>query len=591
MKFLIFISIFLFCNNLLPNTILNDNVIGFKIENQITDINYPPIPPSLIKDKYFFGSIFIKQDFNNDGLADYFFTGTMKPENIKVTGEDVMGLCGGKKCKGNLTSPSLFLGLDDGRYLLSDELLIDNRVEPGQSLGRQILVADFNNDKIKDIFIADTAIGKQAQKGFRDTYFLSQSNGTWLESSETHLSKKNYVIFDHGAAVGDIDNDGDVDIVLSELKNKISCWINDGSGKMKLKKCGSIKNAFGIELGDIDNDGDLDLVYAGHENRGSTDTGIALNNGKGNFDQKIKLKMIPKWSTVPEVSLWDLDNDNDLDIVLSRSGILYVGVGVQILENLGNKKFRSQFYKLLEAPADYVPVHEGNEWNQYISNFLFKDFDLDGHDDILLVAPRNNHLHIGASIFKNQGNMTFIHIPYGHEGNKINILKEGKFISHLASVSILDNLTDIGDSKVKDFLELNNSIYFDSLNIEMIGASNLVMGDDYFIYDGLFSYDDVRFPVTLCVQYYKDFNFIGNFLSLNYGYGFAENKELKKYGTRYCGANKGFISHWELDEGYLKNDTDIYPFLIEIENKWDQIFKNLPLFGKLEKDEIISKWK
>ena len=90
---------------------------------------------------------------------------------------------------------------------------------------------------------------------------------------------------------------------------------------MKIKKCGSI-NAFGIELGDFDNDGDLDIVHAGHEYSG-TITGIALNNGKGKFKKKIKLP-VPEgnWGTVPEVSFWDLDNDGDLDIVVSRAGKL-----------------------------------------------------------------------------------------------------------------------------------------------------------------------------------------------------------------------------------------------------------------------------
>ena len=85
---------------------------------------------------------------------------------------------------------------------------------------------------------------------------------------------KIFKIFDHGGAIGDIDNDGDIDIVLTDLERVLRCLINDGTGKMKIKKCGSI-NAFGIELGDFDNDGDLDIVHAGHEYSG-TITGIAL---------------------------------------------------------------------------------------------------------------------------------------------------------------------------------------------------------------------------------------------------------------------------------------------------------------------------
>ena len=98
---------------------------------------------------------------------------------------------------------ALFLGDAKGKLTYAPELLIDKREDSGMSLGRQLLVADYNNDGILDFYIADTAVG--THNGFRDSYFLSQPNGTWLESSKTHLSHSNFVVFDHGGATGDID--------------------------------------------------------------------------------------------------------------------------------------------------------------------------------------------------------------------------------------------------------------------------------------------------------------------------------------------------------------------------------------------------
>ena len=43
---------------------------------------------------------------------------------------------------------------------------------------------------------------KNVRLKIQTNYFLSQQDGTWVESSETHLSKPNYTIFDHGGAVG-----------------------------------------------------------------------------------------------------------------------------------------------------------------------------------------------------------------------------------------------------------------------------------------------------------------------------------------------------------------------------------------------------
>ena len=262
---------------------------GYQIENKVFNINFPPFSPNVVRDKYWFGWFWTAQDFNNDGYLDYLYSGTMKPNNIEITGETTGGACGGKRCEGEMPGPTLFLGNKEGQYVLSSHLFIDNRDLSGQSLSRQNLVADFNNDGVLDLFIADHGVG--THKGIRDSYFLSQDDGTWVESSATHLSKSNYMIFDHGGAVGDIDNDGDIDIVLTELKNQLTCWINEGDGMMTYKVCGNI-HAFAIELGDMNGDGYLDLIHSGHEGGASTDTGIVLNDGNGNFKKRIGIPML-----------------------------------------------------------------------------------------------------------------------------------------------------------------------------------------------------------------------------------------------------------------------------------------------------------
>jgi len=67
---------------------------GFENENSNSEFLYPPISPAITRERYWFGHFWSNYDFNNDGLLDFVYTGTMNPDNVEVTGEDTAGLCG-----------------------------------------------------------------------------------------------------------------------------------------------------------------------------------------------------------------------------------------------------------------------------------------------------------------------------------------------------------------------------------------------------------------------------------------------------------------------------------------------------------------
>ena len=370
---------------------------------------------------YFYGRIWQIADYNNDGFSDVLYVGAMKPSNfISFTmfadeGDGEVECGDGDKCTGTQPLPSLFLGDADGNLTYSPHLLIDNREIPGMSLGGQLLVADYNNDDTLDFYITDTGIQDWAV-GYRDSYFLSQPDGTWLESSNTHFSNPNFKAYNHGGASGDIDNDGDMDVVYTEMNSwergtEFWCLMNDGKGFLKKRKCGGTF-AFGLELADMDGDGDLDALVGAIENEYSSNptaiTGIVWNNGKGFFPSYdvTRLQQYKKrWGGIPEVSASDLDNDGDLDIVYSRVGDLYVGTAIQIIENLGNKKFKDHgIFPLVEAPDDFIAVSVGNEWNDFIDSIKFRDVDGDGDLDVYLAG---DHLKTNGTVLLNNGNFNF----------------------------------------------------------------------------------------------------------------------------------------------------------------------------------------
>jgi hypothetical protein len=109
---------------------------------------------------------------------------------------------------------------------------------------------------------------------------------------------------------------------------------------------------------------------------------------------------------VPEVSAADLDNDGDFDIVYSRAGKLYVGTAIQIIENLGNKKFKDHgIFPLVVPPADFIPETEGNEWNDFIEDIRFRDLDKDGDIDLYLSSSMSRKTN--GMVLLNQGNFAF----------------------------------------------------------------------------------------------------------------------------------------------------------------------------------------
>ena len=355
---------------------------------------------------YYGGQFQYMADFNNDGNSDILYIGAIHPDNLSLLGDGTIG----KK-----PFPVLLLGDAKRKLKREDKLIIDNREDSGMSAGRQLLVADYNNDNILDFYIADHGSKSgEALTGHRDSYFLSQPNDTWVESSLTHLSHPNFVVYNHGAATGDIDNDGDMDVVFSDLNGQqvgtyLWCLMNDGTGFLKTRKCGGVWT-HALELADLNGDGYLDLILGGDAYDSSHDfTGIIFNDGKGNFSQS-KYTRLPqykkKWGNIPEASAADLDNDGDLDIVFSRTGLMYVGTAIQIIENLGNKKFKDRgIFPLVEAPADFTTTNPGNQWNDFISQIRLRDLDKDGDIDLFLSNPQSQKTN--SMVLLNQDDFNF----------------------------------------------------------------------------------------------------------------------------------------------------------------------------------------
>ncbi len=128
---------------------------------------------------------------------------------------------------------------------------------------------------------------------------------------------------------GDIDNDGDLDVVFTDgatfsgLARQVILYTNDGSGNFTDVTASQMPadtyNAQDVTLFDYDGDFDIDIVVSG-KGQGGKRSRLYLNDSAGNFTTSTILNNLGTGATY-EIDWGDLDGDNDFDgAVQSISG-------------------------------------------------------------------------------------------------------------------------------------------------------------------------------------------------------------------------------------------------------------------------------
>ncbi len=212
----------------------------------------------------------------------------------------------------------LFVAEDDQineLYFNDNGMFSDETVRLGTTgTSNAVLAVDVEHDGDLDILIGNAGA---------NVLLINNGSGEFGDESLARLPVNGEITQDLEA--GDVDGDFDVDIVVGN-ENGNRLWLNNGSGVFSDMTATHLPLVAGEEtreadLGDIDNDGDLDLVFANvHFAAGSTGRNRLLrNNGCGMFTD-ISAAALPVFNlNTVDADFLDVDGDGSLDLLLATA--------------------------------------------------------------------------------------------------------------------------------------------------------------------------------------------------------------------------------------------------------------------------------
>lgn len=271
----------------------------------------------------------ILADYNNDGLVDIFIP------------------------NGNDQPNSLFKNLGNFQF----EKVKDKAIEADAKNSVGAAWGDFNNDGFLDLVVSNAS-------GQNNDLYQNNGDGTFIKLGNSIVSQQGGD--SHGAAWLDLNNDGFLDLYITNDKGPSFLYINDGIGgftrKLEEVISGKLGNAYGVAVGDYNKDGQLDLAVSTH-----TDgtTRFFCHNGTPN--QWIGFQLQGEYSNKQALGAKIAIKSNGQ--WQYRQNLPFNGFGSQSMQNihfgLGNA-----------AVVDSVQVWWPSGTRQIISNFIVGQYNM-----------------------------------------------------------------------------------------------------------------------------------------------------------------------------------------------------------------------
>ena len=337
-------------------------------------------------------------DINNDGYPEIFTTDMLPGDNYRLKTtmafdpyhlEDL-------KYRANFhyQITQNCLHLNDGKAGFSEIALLAGVGATDWSWGG--LIFDFENDGNKDIFVSNGILKDLSSMDFLEFYgdqqnvsytsakekfdyrkFISKMPSTQLQnyafSNVGNLTFKNnagsiglsQLSFSNGAAYGDLDNDGDQDLVVNNINSKSFVYRNDanqnsGNHFLKVRFIGPEKNPFGIGAEVNIKAKESIRVLQNYNTRGfqsSIEPVLLFGLGKTAAIDSLQV-------TWPDGKVQVVTNvKTDQVITLKNSEAAFVG-------NISNKPVEPAFKEVGQKLIDHPAVHHEDRYNDFDDELL-----------------------------------------------------------------------------------------------------------------------------------------------------------------------------------------------------------------------------
>ncbi|MDZ4781268.1 MAG: FG-GAP-like repeat-containing protein [Planctomycetia bacterium] len=250
----------------------------------------------------------------------------------------------------------------------------------------------------------------------------------------------------------DLERDGDVDLVVSSgFPYDFNLLVNDGQGTFTEQSASRGLNLaadppHGTVSGDVDRDGDYDLLMIKGDQRFSPELGITIakNNGNGVFNQSFA-PFARSFPVLPDIrvqgdsnqsmSLGDIDDDGDLDLIIAL-GRFFTDHNL-LNETIGSHPVVSHAIFVNDGQGNFAE-ESAARWDigSYIGEILRGDngelVDVDYDGDLDFIALRRDtgtdikqlqfYLNDGSGHFAYSPNRTVVIAANGNDfGNDVDV--------------------------------------------------------------------------------------------------------------------------------------------------------------------------